>query len=379
MRILFSSFAPFIGGAEVAVARLARGLIDAGHQVHLVVGTKGKALEHFEQAGISCTYVAARFTSKLGWLSYARSRASLISVIRDFKPDIVHANDLPTHQITSDASRRAHVANICHHRWIYDGAATDWLNKFGAHRHIFVSRWLRDALTSQATTLDTNVCHVVYDGLELPPPPSSVARVDCKKSISIDADTPLIVFAGQVIERKGVADIIAAWSRLSAWHNRARLVIVGDDVAGKGEYRRKMELLAQDLGCPVTFAGFQANVSKWLTASDVVLVPSHTEPLGNATLEAMALSRTVIGTRVGGIPEMIEDGRTGILVSPRSPDDLARALVYLLEHPDRRCELGEAARRRCETTFSLNAHITAMIEQYQSTLASADTISTVGC
>jgi glycosyltransferase involved in cell wall biosynthesis len=132
-----------------------------------------------------------------------------------------------------------------------------------------------------------------------------------------------------------------------------------------------MEALARELGCPARFMGFQKNVPSWLTAADVVLVPSHAEPLGNATLEAMAYARPVIGTLVGGIPEMVVDGETGLLVSPRNPVALAGAIERLLEDEELRGRLGLAARRRCEEMFSLEAHVEAMVRQYEAALAPA--------
>jgi glycosyltransferase involved in cell wall biosynthesis len=115
--------------------------------------------------------------------------------------------------------------------------------------------------------------------------------------------------------------------------------------------------------------GFQTNVDRWLISADIVLVPSHVEPLGNATLEAMAHSRPVIGTQVGGIPEMILAEETGVLVPPRDPAALAAAIGRLLDGRNLREQLGAAARQRCEKHFSLTAHTDAVLRQYETVLA----------
>ena len=91
--------------------------------------------------------------------------------------------------------------------------------------------------------------------------------------------------------------------------------MIGDDLDGQGKYRLEMQQLAEKLGCPARFVGFQRNIPQWLMASDVAVVPSHAEPLGNATLEAMSYALPMIGCEVGGIPEMVLAGETGI---PRS-------------------------------------------------------------
>jgi glycosyltransferase involved in cell wall biosynthesis len=151
---------------------------------------------------------------------------------------------------------------------------------------------------------------------------------------------------------------------------RAELIIVGDDLEGQGQYRREMERLAAELQCGAKFKGFQRNVPEWLTAADLCVVPSHAEPLGNATLEAMAHARPVVGCRVGGIPEMVADGVTGILVPPHDPRNLAAAIDRLLGDVPLRERLGAAGRRRCEEQFSLQAHVDAVVDQYRTLLAS---------
>jgi glycosyltransferase involved in cell wall biosynthesis len=386
LKITLTSWAPFIGGAEIAVERLALGLAAAGHDVLLVVGTDGEALERFRRAGIRCELVPQRFTDKLKWLQYRRSRNALIDVLRREQPDVVHSNDLPTHQMTGDAAGRLGIPRVCHHRWIFEGPAIDWLNKYDAERHLFVSRALMEMLSGRSPRLADSPRAVVYDGLPLPVLPTREARLAARAKLCTEVEgrksevggsdsqlstlnsqpsKPLVLFAGQIIERKGVADLLHGWSLLESWHGRAELVIVGDDLEGQGAYRREMEALATELRCPVRFVGFQKNVPEWLTAADVVLVPSHAEPLGNATLEAMAFGLPVVGGNVGGIPEMIVDEETGILIPPRSPRDLADAVERLLLDVELRQRMGRAARARCEEMFSLDAHVETVLREYE--------------
>lgn len=129
-----------------------------------------------------------------------------------------------------------------------------------------------------------------------------------------------------------------------------------------------MEGFAEQQGVNARFTGFQRNVPEWLIATDIAVVPSHVEPLGNATLEAMAHGRPVVGTRVGGIPEMISHQETGLLVEPHNPPDLARALERLISDRAERERLGSAARERCQRQFSLRAHALAAVDQYSAML-----------
>jgi glycosyltransferase involved in cell wall biosynthesis len=179
-----------------------------------------------------------------------------------------------------------------------------------------------------------------------------------------------VLFAGQIIERKGVADTLHAWHQLQGkWGETANLVIVGDDLEGKGAYRAKMESLAAELGSSARFAGFQKDVYRWFAAAEVVVFPSIEEPLGLVALEGMAHAVPVIGTAVGGIVETIVPEETGLLVPPKSPRDLAAAIDRLLADPALRDQLGTAARERCERLFSLEAHVAAVVRQYEAVLS----------
>jgi glycosyltransferase involved in cell wall biosynthesis len=268
--------------------------------------------------------------------------------------------------MVSQAAGRLSIPRICHHRWIFGRAAIQWLNKYGAERHLFVSSALRQCLIAESAELAARPCEVVYDGLPLPRLPSASQRQHARVMLDLPLDKVIVLFAGQIVVRKGVADLLHAWQLLDAdAQNRAELVIVGDDLENNGTYRREMQALADGMNCGARFVGFQKDVAPWLTAADIAVVPSHAEPLGNATLEAMSYGRPVIGSDVGGIPEMVVDKETGFLVPPKSPPSLARAIGALIADPALCESMGRMGRQRCEKHFSLEAHVNCVIEQYQ--------------
>jgi glycosyltransferase involved in cell wall biosynthesis len=356
--------APFLGGAEVALERMAAGLRDLGHDLLLLLGRTGELHERAVRAGLRCSVAPMCYTDKWHLLRYWRARRGLRHTLRRERPDVLLSNDLPTHQILSDAARGLGFPRLCYHRFPFAGPALDWLNKFGAERHLFVSRALMEENCGQSARLRAAPRAVVYDGLPLPPEPTADDRSAARARLDLPADRVVVTIAGQVIERKGIADLIRAWALLPIGQRAAaELVVVGDDLAGRGAYRREMEALAAAVGCPARFVGFQKEVGPWLVASDIAAVPSHVEPLGNATLEAMAHALPVIGGDVGGIPEMVEDGQTGLLVPPKSPDRLTGALARLIGDADLRRRFGAAGRRRCAEVFSLPAHARAVIRE----------------
>ena len=278
----------------------------------------------------------------------------LVRVFHQFKPDVVHCNDLPTSQMVGKAARQLALPRICHHRFPFGGTAIDWLNKFGTERHLFVSAALRNDLCAASRLIATVPCEVVHDGLPLEAAPDRAARAAARLALNLPANKTMVLFAGQLIERKGVADLLNAWQLLSpSARARADLLIVGDDLQNGGAYRSEMQKLATRLGSPALFLGFQRNIGQWLTASDVAVVPSHVEPLGNATLEAMAHALPVIGCDVGGIPEMIVNEETGLLVPPHQPIALARAIERLIGNPAERERFGNAGARGARCTSIL--------------------------
>ncbi len=364
-KICLFSLAPFIGGAEVALERLALGLTKKGLKPLCILGSNNEVGEHFTKKGIEWQYWPMPFPNKWNFLFYFFSVFRLRFFLKKQKINIIHANDLPSLQFVSLAAKPLKIPRICHHRYIFDGGAIKWFLKYNAEYHIYVSNALRHSLELNYPSLKDQPGQVVYDGLPIPQLPNDQEKIQIRRRLNLPLDKIIVLFAGQIIPRKGVKDLIEAWNLLpDKVQSQAHLVIIGDDLAGKGAYRTEMEHLAATLHVNIDFRGFQKNVNDWLNASDIVTVPSHIEPLGNATLEAMAHARPVIGSSVGGIPEMIVHGETGVLVQPKKPKSLSSALKYLIEDKNLTGQMGIKARKRCEDIFSLDKHVDDILNIY---------------
>jgi glycosyltransferase involved in cell wall biosynthesis len=365
MKIVLASMAPFMGGAEVAFERLALRLRGLGQEVVAVLGTRAEMFDRLTAAGLRCLHAPMYFTDRWYWWRYWSARRNLRCLIRQERPDVVHSNDLQTHQIVSDAARGTGVPRVCHHRFTFDGRCLDWLNKFGAERHLYISHSLMEELTSRSERLRSSPRAVVYDGVPVPPAQSARDVAVARGSLGLPVDRVIVLFAGQVIEVKGVEDLLRAWTLLPPGsRGRAELLIAGEDAQTQGAYRRKMESLAQELGVAARFLGFRKDVQQLQLAADIGVAPSHVEPLGLVALEAMAQCKPVVGCAVGGIRETVRDAETGLLVPPRSPQLLAQALQRLLEDEGLRARMGAAGRRRCEEHFDLELHAANVLREY---------------
>jgi glycosyltransferase involved in cell wall biosynthesis len=150
-------------------------------------------------------------------------------------------------------------------------------------------------------------------------------------------DRPVVGYVGRIEPRKGVLDLVAAAPRLVA--AGARVVIVGDDPYGSDpEY-----VAAVDAGEGIERYGWVDDAAGLMGALDVLVLPSREEPFGTVLAEAMTAGTPVVATRVGGIPEVVDDGVTGRLVAPGDPQALAGAVLDVLA---RRDEMGAAGRER---------------------------------
>lgn len=184
-------------------------------------------------------------------------------------------------------------------------------------------------------------------------PPSPVQKVAIRRRLGWPADRMVAAFVGRLSREKGVLDLLEAWRRVD--EPRALLVLVGPDMSGHAldvGAEAKRFVAAHGLGESVRFEGAAEDVAPHLSAADVFVFPSHYEAFGLAALEAMSCGLPVVASDVGGLPDFVRPGRTGVLVPPRDPPRLAQAIAALFEDSARRSALGERARAVAEAEFS---------------------------
>lgn len=180
---------------------------------------------------------------------------------------------------------------------------------------------------------------------------------------------PVIGAVAFLTKRKGIRYLVSAFKKVLDHHPRARLMIVGD-----GEERRNLEkqIRSLDMGSQVELLGNREDVRRLMNSFDVFVLPSLWEPFGLVIAEAMACGKPVVATAVGGIPEIVDSGVTGLLVPPADPDRLADALLALLRDEDRRHQMGRAGRRRFLERFDAKIMSAKYQALYESLLSHAE-------
>jgi glycosyltransferase involved in cell wall biosynthesis len=369
-RILFLAWAPFFSGAERALVLTVQHLDPARYVPHVMVGTEGDTAAALRDAGIACEVWPLAYADVRRPFDGLQSLWRVLRTARRIGAALIHSNDVPSFQPGGYAARLLRVPAVTHVRFPDTSAGFSWFLRPGIDRAMFVSESLRAAAIAESPALFSNRSDVLYDGVVLPETIAEDARQALRQSLGLPEARPVVALTGQVSEIKGIWEFVEAARILIARGASVTFAVLGDDLKGNGVLRRAMEAKVGELGLTgdFRFLGFRNDAPRLIPAFDIVAVPSHVEPLGNATLEAMAAGVPVVGSRVGGIPEMVVDAETGRLVPARDPASLAAAIGALLAAPDLRRAYGRAARARAASHFGLPVHAQRLQQTYDTLL-----------
>jgi len=292
----------------------------------------------------------------LGWdaprldvAGYRRLLAEGGSIIREFGVQLVHANSGAPNQWMVPAARQARIPLLAHLHAIYRLRERCTLLLQQAPMIVGCSRAVVRPFEQDGVP-DSRL-RVIYNGVDterLDPGDAQKLR----ESLGIDPSAFVIACAGALITLKGFDTVIRALGITRGRGIDAHLI-----VAGEGPERGNLTRLAGQLGvgAQTHLVGETGNIGTILRAADAVAVSSHIESFGLVAAEAGAAGRAVVATNVGGIPEVVEDGITGLLVAPRDEKAFAEALTRLARDSAMRTALGDAARRRVLGKFSAQA------------------------
>lgn len=176
------------------------------------------------------------------------------------------------------------------------------------------------------------------------------------ENYQIPAEKILVGVVGRLDEHKGQREAIEAMENLRRYENRLHLLLVGEDTLnnpGTGERLQKL-VQEKDLQNMVTFTGFSDQVEQVMASLDILLVPSSAETFGRTIIEGMASGVPVVSTRAGGVPDIISECETGLLVEPQNSGDLAQAIERLLLDPQLRKHLQEQALLQAQKKYAKN-------------------------
>ena len=288
----------------------------------------------------------------------ARLRASF----RELRPDVVHTHQIGPLLYTGPAIRSLRIPLLVHTehgKANYDRLKTRWLGRLGAY---FVDRFYclsEDMATAVSAhrIVNPRKLAVIANGIDTACYTEAGGSEEVRRTLGIPNSAPVIGTVGRLNEIKRQDVLIRAFAMVRECVPDAHLMLVGDGPLG-----RELRALRDRLGLAafVHFAGYQELTAPYLQAMNCFALPSRSEGMPQSLLEACAAGVPVIAARVGGIPEVIEHERTGLLVETGDAKALADGLLQLLGSPERSRILSEAARLKVLARY----HIRRMVGDY---------------
>lgn len=301
--------------------------------------------------------------------NFPRVIQKLVSLMRREKFDIVHTQLLHGSIAGQIAARIAGVPIRIITRQYTTDCYRDthkYLDKLDAYtarkatKVIAISKAVKENLIEQGVKPEN--IELIYNGIDLKPFNRKNASHPIRKSFP---NKYLIAFVANLNYRKGHEYLLEAMSQLALDFNDIHLLLVGE-----GELRSDLEELTAKLNIKdkVSFMGYQPDVPGLLNEVDLYVHASTLEPLGIAVLEAMAAGKCVVATKVGGVPEIVKDGRTGILVPSKDAAALANAIRYLKNNSLLASEMGNAGRNLVERVFDIREVAKKYQDVYESSI-----------
>lgn len=352
MRILELITPSHIGGAEMYVARLVRELRKAGDEVTVFSPTGRPFTKYLHDHELDP--VSWKTSGKVDPVSVFR----LVRLIRERNIELIHTHLTSATFIGALAARAAGIPCVA----TLHGFTSAFWYRFPP-RLIAVSNAVKSHFVAQDVP-ETRIS-VLHNGITLADYVPQVLAAAKVEVAHLPGD-PLVGIFGRLVPEKGQDVALDALTQLLPIIPNLKLIIVGD---GRCREELGMQVERLEIGRNVEFCGFQSDPRPLMRACDIVLMPSRKEGFCLSAIEAMALARPVVATNVGGLPEVVGDGVTGILLPPENPAALAEAIQQLLRHPERAAAMGKAGRARVTQLFDQRQQLRLLRELFATEIA----------
>ncbi|MFN8058707.1 MAG: glycosyltransferase [Vicinamibacterales bacterium] len=345
-------------GGQNQVLLTVLGLRALGHRALLVAHPLGELRRRADE-GLDLLPLAPRTELDVA------AAWKLARVIRRERPDIVHAHD--PHGVAMAAWALALGVGepapllVASRRVDFDlkqNAFSRWKYR-QVRAFLCASTFIRDMLVRDG--IEPARAITVHEGVDL----EHIARVpplDVHSEFHLPHGAPVVANIAALAPHKGQRYFVEAAHRVVQSVPDARFLIVGE---GELHAALQKQVHEHTLERHVHLTGFRRDALAILKDVDIFVMCSITEGLGTSTLDAMACRKPVVASRVGGIPEVVVDGDTGVLVAPRDPDALARAIVSLLESPERRRAMSDAGFARVTERFGVDRMVRETAAVYE--------------
>ncbi len=338
-----------------------RGIDLDGIECRAVFPARGALYEHSREQ------VAGFGTRLVGALQSVQPISRIRARIAEFDADIVHTNTLKCHVLGGFAARLSRRPVVWDVRDILPpGGARNLLIRVArvVRPHIVaMSQAVADSLAEAHCETTVVLGARPLDKYEPVAPDPALAA-----ELQLPPGAPILAVIARLTPWKGHRVLLQALPEVLRQHPATCLLVIGDTGFWQEDYKRELRELTEELGCAhaVRWLGFREDVQRLLALTDIVVLPSDTEPFGMVLIEAMAAAKPVIATRAAGPMEIVNDGQTGLLVPVGDAGALAEAACVLLADPVRAAEMGRAGRMRAEEMFDISRLLKQLYGVYDS-------------
>jgi glycosyltransferase involved in cell wall biosynthesis len=345
------------GGQNQALLIL-KGLHKRGHRAELVTAESSALGERARENGVPIHFVSRG-------LLRIPAALKVRELVRTGAFDLVHANE--AHAVSAVWMAGAHKRNpfLISRRVGYPigKSRTARARYEAAARIIANSKWVAEQAVNSGAPREKIT--IVYEGAEIPPRFTQQQRLEARARWGIAEGNPLLGCVGVLLPDKGQEWLIRSLAAVRKEFPEAKLLLAGD-----GPCRQSLESLARELGIAgdVLFPGFVKDVETVYAALDVFLLPSFFEALNNSLLAAMAYEIPSIAFNRGALGEIIENGKSGLLVSGPDVPETTAAALKILGDADFARKLGQEGRKRVEQDFSAEHMVDGMVRIYEEAL-----------
>lgn len=352
--MLIQAYYPHVGGAERQLAALAPLLQGHGVDIHILT-RRYPGLSAFEMIdGIPVHRLPIPGPKPIASLSFTLSALPLLYRL---KPDLIHAHELLSPTTTAVLAKRLFgmpvVAKVLRGGQLGDIAKLN--QRRSGRQRLAAMRHHVDAFITISQEINRELADLNIPQEKRPFIPNGVdterftpITMQEQETVRRDLGLPeglLAVYTGRLAKEKRIDQLIQVWPQVRAVHPQASLLLLG---TGDQE-----TTLKQQAGDGVIFRGAVADVAPFLQCANLFILPSATEGLSNALLEAMAAGLPAIASNVGGAPDLITHGQHGLLILPDAPVELAESIIALLGNAPQRERLGQQARQKVMRDYAL--------------------------
>jgi len=363
---------PSIGGVELATLRIAQA-VESERFKNIAFSRSGGApiKDMFASAGFETVVYEAVEPSYRHPKTFLQASLRLAREFKRRNIDLIHCSDLLAGYHAGLAGRLARVPVLCHVRCVYDHISRrDSSFLRAVNKFVFVSN---DTWRRFDYAVSSRDGAVVYDGIDVQTDDdeSEIAE-GVRREFGVPSEAKVIGMVGRIAPAKDYETLIKAAARVIAVHPEVRFLLVGDysgTAAYSEHYHEVQRMLSENGVAPYfIFTGFREDVPRFISAMDCFVLSTHMEGLPLAILEAMGHAKPVIATAVGGIPEIVLDGKTGLLYSHQNDEQLASHILSVLKDEKLSLRLGESGREFVRTNFNRSQFTANMMKVYREIL-----------